>query len=202
MKTVRILLFLTLVGLGVPSGTMASDAYAIDPTHSTIGFFVKHLGLSTVHGIFRRYEGTILLDMDNPEATRIHVIIQAGSIDTALEARDNHLRQSEFLDIANHPIITFQGKGLHKAEDGRYMLTGDLTLKGVSKEIVIPVAVNGPISSPSGPDLIGLEGSLTINRQDFGVSWNKRLDQGGYVVGNDVTVNFSVEAQKQQSGDQ
>jgi polyisoprenoid-binding protein YceI len=175
--------------------TVWSATYQLDPVHSTIGFSVSHMMVSTTRGGFSQYEGTIDFDAGMPEQTKINVTIQANSIDTRNEKRDNHLRAADFLDVANHPVITFISTKVVKEGD-RYLVSGDLTIHGVTKPVTIPLTINGPVKSPFGANVIGLSGQVTINRQDFGVSFNKQMDQGGLMVGNDVLIDVQAEAQQ------
>jgi len=184
-------IFLVLIAF-VPA--YAAPTYAIDPSHSTLGFAVKHLGVSTTRGGFDDYAGSITLDPEDDKTFNAEVTIQATSINTKNESRDNHLRSADFFDTANNPTITFQSTRLEKQGEGAVMV-GNLTIKGVTKEITIPVTISGPVTSPMGASVIGIKGSTVINRQDFNVTWNKTLDNGGFVVGNDVELVVEVEAQ-------
>ena len=171
----------------------AAVVYKIDQAHSTIGFTVKHLVVSTVRGQLTDYVGTIDFDKDNLTTSHTDVTIQAASINTGNNDRDNHLRTGDFFDVENNPTITFKSKSIAQAGSD-YAVTGDLTIRGVTKEITIPVSIAGPVQGPSGDQVIGLTGQTTINRQDFGVSWNKALDTGGLVVSDDVTLVIEIEA--------
>ena len=189
--------FLTALALITSLSSLAfADTYAIDKAHSSIGFSVMHLMVSTVRGEFTDYEGTLQFDPNNPEATAAEVVIQATSVDTRQPDRDIHLRKPEFFDVEKYQTIIFKSKSAKK-DGANFLLTGDLTLRGVTKEIVIPVVINGPVKGMKGQDVIGLSGQTKINRQDFGVSWNKQMDQGGYVVGDEVTIEINIEAHKQ-----
>ena len=169
--------------------------YQIDNAHSQIGFATKHLMVSTTQGHFKDYTGQIEFDANNLESFAADVTIQAASIDTDNQDRDNHLRSADFFDVANNPMMTFKGEEIRPAGDG-YEIVGDLTIKGVTKEITIPVTISGPVTSPYGDEVIGLSGQTTINRQDFGVSWNKMLDGGGLVVDDKVKISVEIEAKK------
>lgn len=173
----------------------AAEVYKVDAGHSSVGFSTKHLMVSTVNGSFDEYEGAITYDPADPKAFKADLTIQAKSIDTNQEKRDAHLRNADFLDADKFPTITFVSKSLSGGE-GSYTLTGDLTIKGVTKEISFPVTVSGPVQSPMGGAVIGLDANFTINRQDYGVSWSKAMDNGGLVVSNDVAVKISLEAVK------
>lgn len=183
---------LSVLGLCAAS---AADSYEIDAAHTTVGFSVAHLVISDVHGKFKTFSGTILVDEQDPAKSSVDVRIEVGSIDTADEKRDEHLRGPDFFDAKKHPQITFKSEKI--AKDGKgFVATGTLTLKGVAKTVSIPFAAAGPIVDPWGKTRRGFKGSLKLNRQDFGVSWSKTLDGGGLMVGDEVTVDLSVEAVK------
>ncbi len=189
------LIFLGMIGVLAMAGVAAADIYNIDTAHSTIGFDIKHLMVGTTSGSFNDYQGTIEYDPANVAATKIDATIQAASIDTRNADRDNHLRSADFFDTANYAVITFKSTKVEASGDG-YVITGDLTMHGVTKEISIPVSIGGPVQSPFGSWAIGISGKTKINRQDFGIAWNKTLDQGGVVVGDEVVVIVNVEAHK------
>ena len=151
--------------------------------------------VSKTSGLFKDYGGTIKFDPKDLAASKIEMTIQAASIDTRMDKRDEHLKSPEFLDATKFPTITFVTKSIAKDGD-RYNLTGDLTIKAVTKEITIPADISGPINSPMGGTAIGIESSFKINRQDYGVSFNKTLDNGGLMVSDDVNIDVSIEADK------
>ena len=184
---------LTVGGFLVGAQALFAETYDIDGSHSTIGFAVKHLMVSTVRGSFTDYKGQIEFDGANLDAFKADVTIQVKSINTSVEARDNHLRSPDFFDAEAFPAITFVGKKLEAQGDG-YVLTGDLTIRDVTKEIAIPVSISGPVKTPFGSDAIGLSGEITINRQDYGVKWSKALDSGGMVVEDNVKLLIDLEA--------
>ncbi len=183
------------VFLLLPQPAFAGEAYTIDPDHSTIGFSVKHMMVSEVKGAFADYQGTISYDPQDLSATKIDVVIQAKSIDTRLPKRDEHLRNSDFLNTGEYPQITFVSQGINKTASN-YVIVGALTIRGVTRTIAIPAQITGPVNSPFGGQLLGIVGETVINRQDFNVSWNQLMDSGGYVVGNDVNLIISVEAKR------
>ena len=182
------------VSLPFGAGVFA-ETYQIDPGHSTMGFAVKHLMVSIVRGNFTTYSGAIQFDRANPESFNAEVSIDAQSINTNVSDRDKHLKSPDFFDVEKFSTITFKSKKLVPKSDG-YDIVGDLTMKGVTKEMTIPVWISGPVKSPMGADVIGLSGEATINRQDFGVSWNKKMDQGGAVVDDNVKIIVEIEAHK------
>ncbi len=181
--------------LALPLCAHAADEYAIDKTHSTFGFSVTHLMVSKVPGQFNEYDGKVIFDANDLAASKIDVTIQTASINTNVEKRDAHLKTVDFFDAEKFSTITFVSKAIAKEGD-QYKVTGDLTLKGVTKEIAFPVTIAGPVKSPKGDAVIGIEASFKINRQDYGITWNKALDNGGFMVSDEVNVNISVEAHK------
>jgi polyisoprenoid-binding protein YceI len=177
------------------SQALAADVYTIDPVHSTILFSVKHMMISHVPGHFGQFEGTISVDPNDLADSSFSATIQVSSIDTHFQQRDDHLKSPDFFDAAKYPVITFASKSI-TAQKGEYILTGDLMIKGKTKEISFPVAINGPVKDMQGSSRIGICGQLTINRRDYGMSFNMPLDNGGVMVGNDVKVDINIEAKK------
>lgn len=173
---------------------LATDEYKIDPVHSAVAFSVKHMVVNTVHGRFNDYSGQIIFDDKDPSKSSVDVTIKSASINTDNGQRDGHLKSPDFLDAAKFPEITFKSKSVEKKNDG-FVAHGVLTIRGVSKDVDLPFKLNGPIGV-GGSNLLGAEASLTINRQDYGVSWSKALDSGGLVVANDVKIDINVEAKQ------
>jgi len=169
-----------------------TKSYTIDVSHSTLGFVVKHMGVGKTRGAFDEYNGTISYDADTQEFGA-DITINVSSIDTDNEKRDNHLRGADFFDVENYPEITFSNARL-KEIDGKKIIFGELTIKGVTKTITIPAEISGPVQGMKGGLVIGIVGSTTINRQDFNVSWSKLLDNGGLVVDNNVELILEIEA--------
>lgn len=196
MGKVTRLLFV-VVGLLLASRVYAADVYAIDAGHSTLGFSIKHMMVSSSTGAFDQIEGSIAFDPNDLAASKAEATIQAKSINTRQEKRDGHLRSADFFDVEKFPTITFVSKAITQAGEG-YTIVGDLTMKGVTKEVSIPVTVSGPVKTAMGT-VLGLSGSFTLNRQDYGITWNKALDQAGVAVANEVKVNIDIEAKKQES---
>jgi polyisoprenoid-binding protein YceI len=183
---------LTLAAMAALSASAArGGTFELDTAHTTLGFGVKHLVVSTVHGKFNAFSGTIETG-DDGLPTKLEAKIDVASIDTDNADRDKHLRSADFFDAESHPAITFESTKVEKSGDG-VNVTGNLTIRGVTKEVVLPLTLNGPITDPWGNTRIGLEGQTTINRKDFGLVWNKTLDGGGVVVGDDVKINVSTE---------
>ncbi|MBI4309158.1 MAG: YceI family protein [Candidatus Omnitrophica bacterium] len=186
----KVILFLGVMAILLVGKVYAADIYAIDPAHSNIGFAVKHMMVSTTKGSFSDVQGSITYDEQDSAAFKAEAILQAKSVNTAVEKRDEHLRGPDFLDVDKFPAITFVSKSL-SGTSGSYILSGDLTIKAITKEVSFPVTISGPVGNA-----IGMAGQLTINRQDYGLSFSKTLDSGGLVVGNDVAVNIDIEAHK------
>ncbi len=187
---------LAVLIFGLLIGLTASDKYAADTPHTNIGFSVKHMVITNVKGKFKDFEVIFNYDENDISKSSVTATIKAASIDTDNEKRDNHLRSGDFLMVEKYPEITFVSKDIRKKGDD-YVANGTLTIRGVTKEIQLPFEILGKIKDPYGNTRLGLEASTTINRHDFGVSWNKTLDTGGLVVGDEVGLNFDVEFIKQ-----
>ena len=172
-----------------PTGT-----YAIDPTHSRIGFVARHAMVTKVRGSFNEFTGTGFFDADNPANSRAEVTIQAASIDTRNADRDAHLRSNEFFDMETYPQITFVSTSVEPGGDGTYRVTGDLTIKGVTRPVTIEFEYTGSAVDPFGNQRIGFEGATVVNRKDWGITWNAALEAGGVLVSEKVTLEFEVSA--------
>jgi polyisoprenoid-binding protein YceI len=183
-----------LTGLTMPT-VHAAEAYTIDPSHSSIGFAVKHFGISNVRGQFNEYSGEVMIDAEELTRSSVRIEIAAESIDTSHEERDGHLRSADFFDAENHPALIFESTKIENTGEGEFLITGNLTIRGMTHEIQIPVAFGGPITA-RGSLRIGIEGEVTIDRQDYGVSFSRVMDTGGLVVGNDVKISFALEASR------
>ena len=169
--------------------TQTATKWSIDPMHSEVQFKVKHLVISTVTGSFQNFEGTVETEGDDFSDAKINFSIDVNSINTRIDKRDAHLRSPDFFDASKFPNITFVSTKFTSSA-----ITGNLTMKGVTKEVTIPVTISGPVKTMMGGRAIGITGSVTINRQDYGINWNKALDQGGWAVSNDVLITISIEA--------
>ena len=187
---------LLLVSLIASYTSRAQDSYRIDPLQSTISFAVKHMVISTVHGKFTDYSGTILFEEDDLTKSSVNITIKAGSVNTEVPARDNDLRSANFLDVAKYPEIIFTGHRIEKKGE-EYVLTGGLSMHGVTREVAIPFKYNGKIKDMAGKTRIAVEGTLTIDRRDWGITYGKVLDSGGLVAGNEVKIGLDIEAVKQ-----
>ncbi|MES2543961.1 MAG: YceI family protein [Bacteroidota bacterium] len=176
---------------------MATSKWAIDPTHSEIGFKVKHMMFTNVSGKFNTYDATITTEDDDFTKSNIAFSADINSIDTNNADRDGHLKSGDFFDAENHPKLTFKSTSLTKIDDENYELTGDLTLKGITKSVKLPAELSGIMKDPWGNTKIGLNISGKINRTDFGLTWNSALETGGVLVGEDVKFNIELQLLKQ-----
>lgn len=173
------------------------NTYKIDAAHSSAQFVVRHMMITNVRGGFSRVEGTIEYDPDRPTETTIDVVIDASKISTLDEQRDAHLRGGDFLHVEKHPVITFKSKKITKSGDGEWKITGDLTIHGVTREVVLNA--EGPTpegKDPFGNVRIGASASTKIKRSDFGLTWNAALETGGILVGDDLKIELEVSAVK------
>ncbi len=194
MRKATIITALVLVlGFGAAA---AQDLYTIDPNHSNVAFKVRHL-VSKVGGEFTDFEGTITADFNNLDVSGVQFSIQAASLDTRNEDRDGHLRSADFFDVEKFPEITFTSTKVTKIDNDSFAVAGTLTLHGVSKPITLTVDYLGEMAAMGGVRA-GYELSTTIDRKDFGVSWNRALDSGGLILGDDVEVNINLEVIKQK----
>ena len=189
----RIFALLGLFYLSLAGVSFGADQYAVDPAHTAVGFAVQHLVISTVKGSFPEVSGDIFYDEADVTKSSVKVTIQASSINTNNPDRDKHLKSADFLDATQYPTLVFQSAKVEKQGDS-YLCVGNLTIHGVTKEVSIPFEIAGKVKDPWGKTSIGIEGSLTINRHDYGVSWNKTMDNGGVVVGDKVKISLNVEA--------
>jgi len=177
------------VSLMASSVVFAADTYTIDPAHTSFDFTVQHMMISNVPGDFDKFDGQFIYDPKDLASSSANITIDVSSINTHVDKRDAHLKSPDFFDAAKFPNITFVST---KFTPG--YITGNLTIKGVTKLVTIPVTISGPVKTMMGGEAIGVTGSTSINRQDYGVSWNKNLDQGGVVVSDTVNITFSIEA--------
>jgi polyisoprenoid-binding protein YceI len=172
----------------------STTTYQIDPRHSSAEFAVTHLMISTVRGEFHGVNGTVVVDDNEVSKSSVNVTIDATTIDTREPDRDKHLKSADFFDVANHPTITFKSNKVQAAGPGKLKVTGDLTIRGVTRQVTITVTSPiSPIKDPWGFQRTAVSGTTRIDRQDFGVSWNKTLDSGGVVVGDNVDVTLDIE---------
>lgn len=193
-NTVLASFVLLLAVLGAQAAEPA-PTFAVDPVHSSVAFKVRHL-VSKVSGAFREFSGTIVGDPKEPSGASIAFTIKAASIDTLNPDRDKHLNSPDFFDAAKFPEITFKSTKITPKGGDKYDATGIFTMHGVSKEIVVPVTFGGLAKDPWGNERAGFSVALTLNRKDYGISFNKVLDAGGMMLGDDVEVSIELEAVK------
>ena len=180
------------LGLSLPAA--AANTWQIDPQHSSAQFAVRHLGLSTVRGAFSKLSGTLLLDDQDITKSTIEVSIDVNTVDTREPDRDKDLRSERFFDVAHFPTMTFKSRKVEQVAPGKLRVTGDLTIHGTTKEVVLDVdGLTAPAKDPWGNQRIAASATTKINRQDYGVKWNAKLDNGGVVVGDDVNITIDVE---------
>jgi polyisoprenoid-binding protein YceI len=168
--------------------------YQLDSVHSSIQFKIRHLTVANVTGTFNNFKGSATIEGEDPATLKVEVTIEAASVKTGNDKRDEHLKTPEFLDVAKYPTITFVSKKVMKGDPGKLKITGDLTLHGVTREITVDLEGPTPeIKDPWGNFRRGASGTGKIDRRDFGITWNKSLDAGGLVMGNEVTIYVEVE---------
>lgn len=181
------------VAVSLPASA-ATSTWQIDPNHSAAQFSVRHLGLSTVRGAFTKLSGTVQLDDKDISKSTVEVTIDATSVDTRVPDRDKDLRSERFFDVAKYPTLTFKSTKVEQAGPGKLKVTGDLTIHGATKEVVLDVeGPTAPVKDPWGNERAAATATTKVNRQDFGVKWNATMDNGGVVVGDDVTIIIDVE---------
>jgi len=169
--------------------------WKLDGAHTTIGFKVKHLMVSSARGNFTQFEGSIVAPDDTFADAKVEFTAQTASITTNNDMRDGHLKSAEFFDVEKFPTLSFTSKSFTKKDAG-YEIVGDLTMKGVTKEVTLQATTDGIGTGMEGGRVVGFDVTGTINRQDFGLSWNKSLETGGVVVGDTVTLDIHVEAKE------
>jgi len=175
--------------------TGSKTIWKLDPAHTLVEFSAKHLMISTVKGRISDVEGTIYADENDPENSSVDVTLKAASIDSRTEQRDNHLRSADFLDVVNFPAITFKSTKI-EGDRNEFKLTGDLTIRGVTRPITLDVTFEGQTKDPWGGERIGFSAKGKLDRREFGLTWNVLLETGGITVGNEIKINVEVEAVK------
>jgi len=176
----------------------AADTYSVDATHSEVTFSIRHL-IGRVSGQFRDFSGTVTVEPGQPSSSSVSFAIQAASIDTGNERRDTHLRSDAFFWVEKYPEITFTSSAIEAAGGDSYKVTGTLTMRGVSKQVVLEVKLLGFAKDPWGGERAGFSLETTLNRKDYGIEWNQALDQGGFLLGDEVAVEINIEAVKQKA---
>lgn len=191
-RRIRVTLLAFLVAAAVPALTQAST-WQFDPSHSAASFVVRHLMISNVRGEMHGLAGTAEWDDKDPATLKIEVSIDASTIDTREEKRDAHLKSPDFLDVAKNPKLTFKSKSAASAGPNKFKVTGDLTIHGVTKETVFDVETTPPVKTPWGDRRIGAVATAKIDRSNFGLNWNKALETGGVLVGDEVAITIDAE---------
>jgi len=190
-------LFALFVALAAPAVSLAQSSWTVEPNHTHSSFTIRHLVISNIRGEFAKTTGTLKLDEKDVTKSTVEATIETASIDTRVADRDNHLRSPDFFDAAKYPAITFKSTKVEKAGVGKLKVTGDLTIKGVTKSVVLDIS--GPtaeIKDPWGNTRRGIAAATKINRRDFGLTWSKVIEAGP-VVGDDVTIEIEAELLKQ-----
>lgn len=192
MRTLRFgFITLSLAFLLIGSGWAAE--YQIDPQHSQVIFKIKHLGISTVTGRFEKLSGAFEFDAKSPKAAKAQTVIEATSINTDVPKRDEHLRGADFFNVEKFPKITFVSKGITPVKNGAFTVNGDLTMHGVTRPVVLNAELGGIIKDPWGNERAAFTATTTVNRKDFGLTWNKAMETGGLLVGEEVKIFLEVE---------
>lgn len=179
---------------------MSAERWTIDPAHTEIGFSVKHMMFTKVRGQFSDFEGTVELDTDDPSASSVSVAIEAASIDTGVADRDEHLRSGDFFDVEEYPQLTFESTRVSGPieEGGDFEIVGDLTIRGVTREVTLEATFDGTGTDPWGGTRAGFGATTRIDRRDFDLTWNQALETGGVLVGHDIEISLQVQAVLEQ----
>ena len=172
-----------------------TTTWTIDPQHSQVGFEVKHMMFARVRGRFEELEGTVeLAPEDEIEASRVEAVIEAASIDTGQGDRDDHLRSADFFDVEQFPELRFESRAVRRGEAGGLTVVGDLQIRDVTREVELDVTRLGSGTDPWGNERVGFSGTTTVDRRDFGLTWNQALEAGGVLVGNEVRITLEIQA--------
>jgi polyisoprenoid-binding protein YceI len=182
-----------ILALSVSTAAINAAQWEIDKAHSSISFSVRHLVISNVKGNFGDYSGSIQFDVDKLESGMVDMTVQVTSIDTDEAKRDDHLRSADFFDVKNFPVMKFKSKAVHDITGENFKLTGDLTIRDITREVTFDCDFRGVVNDPWGNTKAGFSATAKINRQDFDVKWNQTLDAGGVVVGDEVTIAIELE---------
>ncbi|MEV4807731.1 YceI family protein [Nonomuraea sp. NPDC049421] len=166
--------------------------YLLDAGHTRIGFVARHAMITKVRGQFDEFEGTAHLDGDDPAKSSVALTVQAKSIQTGHRQRDDHLRSNDFLAMEHHPTITFTSTGVEQAGESTFKVAGNLTIRGVTKPVIVDFELTGAENDPWGHFRVGFEGAVTINRKDWGINWNTVLESGGLLVSEKVTLELDI----------
>ena len=198
MRIISIAGIAVVVLLNCVPGFAATTEWKIDPQHSSAQFSVRHLAISTVRGAFSKVTGTVSLDDQDITKSAVNVTIDVSTVDTREPARDKDLRSDHFFDVDHFPAMTFKSTRVEQVSPGKLKVTGDLTIRGNTKQVVLDVdGPTAPVKDPWGNQRVAANAATKINRQDFGVKWNATMDNGGVVVGDDVNITIDSEMIKQ-----
>ncbi len=174
-----------------------NGTYVLDPTHTSLSFVARHAMVTKVRGQFGQYSGEATVDGANPGASQLKVVIDVASVSTGVADRDAHLTSPDFFDVATYPTITFDGTGFEVVDDATVKVSGNLTIKDVTRPITIPFEYTGEAKDPFGNTRVGFEGRTEVSRKDFGLTWNAVLETGGVLVSDKIVLEFDVSAIKQ-----
>ena len=179
---------------------MSKETWTLDPAHTQVEFGVKHMMFTTVRGQFSTFEGMVELDRESPEDSLVEVSIDAASIDTGVQDRDEHLRSGDFFDAETYPKITFRSTSVsgELTEDGALEVKGDLTIRDVTREVTLDARFEGTGTDPWGGTRAGFTATTKIDRRDFGLTWNQTLETGGVLVGHDIAITLQVQTVLQE----
>ena len=173
-----------------------TGTYTLDPTHSRIGFVARHAMVTKVRGAFNDFAGSAVLDAGDPARSYAELTVEVASVDTGNAQRDEHLRTNDFFDAATYPQIRFVSTGVERVDDENYRLSGDLTIKGITKPVTVDFTYTGSVIDPWGNERAGFEGRAVVNRKDWGVNFNAALEAGGVLVSEKITLEFDIAAVK------
>jgi len=192
----KALLYALSLALLLPALAAAQPVvYKVDSDHSGVSFSIRHF-VSNVPGRFKDFDGVVKYDAKNPAASSVNFTIQAASIDTANDDRDNHLRSPDFFDVQKFPTLTFSSTSAKALDADTLEVTGELTMKGVTKKVTVPVELLGSMKTPRG-EKAGFETAFKLDRKDYGITWNRPVDAGGVILGDEVKITVSIEADRQ-----
>jgi len=181
------------------AGGALAGTYDLDPAHSGASFKIRHMMISNVHGKFTGLKGSVDFDQAKPSATTIEATISAATVDTGESKRDEHLKSPDFFDVAKYPSLVFKSKSVTKTGDNEYKVAGDLTIHGVTKPVVLDVEATPEMKDPWGNSRFGASATTRVNRPDFGLTWNKALETGGVLVGDDIDITLELELVKRKA---
>lgn len=182
----------------MPSSPEFTGAWDIDPAHTRIGFSTRHAMVSRVRGAFNDVQGYVELNAQDPSASQVEIRVQMASIDTRNTQRDDHLRSSDFFDVETYPEMLFSSTGIDEVEEDNFIVIGELTVRGITRPLTIPLELIGVERDPTGALRAGLEGTRRIDRKDWGITWNTPLDSGGVLVSDKITLEFELSLIKRE----